>query len=553
MEIPIEHALQKALQLHSQGHLAQAKDAYADVLRRDPNHADALHMLGMLAGQTGNFEPCVELIERSLALKPDCPEAYNNLGNALRELGRVDQAAAAYARAVELKPDYAGVHRNLGSIYNDQGRPEQAIECYRKAAALDPHSAAIHSHLLYSLHLHPDYDAGQILAEHLAWAQQHAAPLASQIRRHANDRFPHRRLRVGYVSPDLCSHPVGRLLGPLFAHHDQAKYEISCYSDFPTPDHISESLKRQVRHWHDVYGMPDDALADKIRHGRIDILVDLAQHSGNNRMLTFARKPAPIQVAWLGYPSTTGLATMDYRLTDPYLDPPGQGDQFYSETSIRLPHCFWCYEPSLQTVEVNPLPARQNGFITFGSMNRFAKVTTPTLRLWREILQKLPTARLRTHSRIGHHLEAVKQFFQDGGVNLDRVSFVERKEVAEYLKQYHEVDVCLDPIPHGGGTTTCDALWMGVATITLSGKTAVGRGGVSILSNVGLKEFIAGSPEEYMSIAERLAGDLPALEQMRPTLRGRLAASPLMDGRQFAADIESAYRQMWRILCAKAQ
>ena len=537
--------------LHDQGRFSEARQALEQLLAQDPRHADALHLLGMIAGQSNRPDVARELIERSLAIKPTA-EAHNNLGNALRDLGEVDLAAAAYERAIALRPHYPGAYRNLANVFNDQGKPQEAALSLRKALSLEPQSAELHSALLYALHFHPEYDAKKLLEEHLAWARRHARPLAAQIQPHANDRRPDRRLRVGYVSPDFNSHPVGRLIGPLLAQHDRSKFEIIAYADVPAPDEVTAGLRKLVDRWYGVAGMSHADLAQKIRGDRVDILVDLAQHSGRNRMLVFARKPAPVQVAWLGYPGTTGLAAMDYRITDPYLDPPGEGDDCYSERSVRLPHCFWVYPAPADSPDPGPPPSEALGAITFGCMNRFAKVTRPTLELWRQILHATPGSRLLAYSRIGSHLQSVYQFFEAGGVSRDRIQFVPRQPVQLYFAQYRAIDIALDPIPHGGGATTCDALWMGVPVVTLAGKTAVGRGGVSILSNVNLPSLIAKSPEHYVAVAVELARDAARLKQLRGELRARLLASPLMDCQAFARDLEGAYRQMWEGWCGGA-
>jgi predicted O-linked N-acetylglucosamine transferase (SPINDLY family) len=404
---------------------------------------------------------------------------------------------------------------------------------------------------LYALHFCSDYDAKALLAEHRKWGELHERPLANQRRSFDNDPDPDRRLKIGYVSADFCNHPVGRFLVPLFASHDHRQVEICCYSDQMKPvDSTTRQLKGAADRWQIIKGISDVELAELIRKDRIDILVDLAQHSADNRLMTFAHKPAPVQVTWLGYPGTTGLNAMDYRLTDLYLDPPGQGDENYTECSIRLPHCFWCYEPLETTSPVNALPAMQNGYVTFGCMNRFNKVTTASLELWRRILLAVPNSRLLIHSPIGDHLNAIRRRFVEGGIASRRVEFIERQPMPRYLWEYYRMDIGLDPFPHGGGTVTCDSMWMGMPVVTLSGRTAVGRGGVSLLSNVGLPELIAHSEEEYLSIAVELASDLPRLAALRAGLREKMKASPLMDGKRFAGDMEAAYRQMWRMWCA---
>jgi predicted O-linked N-acetylglucosamine transferase (SPINDLY family) len=400
-----------------------------------------------------------------------------------------------------------------------------------------------------TLHFHPDYDAQAILAEHWLWAERHAAPLACEIRPHANARTPERRLRVGFVSPDLRDHPVGRLLRPLFTHHDRRGMEFLVYSDVRRRDAISELLASHVDVWHNIIRQSDAEVAERIRHDRVDILVDLALHTAQNRMLVFARKPAPVQVTMLGLPATTGLPTMDYRLTDPYLDPPGLYDAHYSEQSIRLPHCFWNFQPPPNSPPVTALPALRDGFVTFGCLAQFAKISRPALELWVKILQAMPDARLVLLAAPGSHRDAMRERFEQGGISGSRITFLPWADQNAYFARYGDLDLCLDSFPYNGHTTTIDALWMGVPVITLAGRTAVGRGGVSILSNVGLTELIAATPEHYVALAVAWASDLARLAGVRAELRPRMEASPLLDGRQYTADVEAALRTMWKSWC----
>jgi predicted O-linked N-acetylglucosamine transferase (SPINDLY family) len=399
---------------------------------------------------------------------------------------------------------------------------------------------------------HPDYDAARILAEHRQWAGKFAAPLAQEIARHQNDRTPDRRLRIGYVSPDLRLHPVGRFLLPLLAQHNHKAFEIVAYSSVRRSDAITDRLRSYVDVWENITGLTDAEAAAKIRADRIDVLVDLSLHMAQNRMLLFARKPAPVQATWLGYVGTTGLSTMDYRLSDPHLDPPGQGDESYVEKTLRLPHSFWCYQAPDASPDVNELPALSNGCVTFGCLNNFCKVTAPTLELWASLLRQVPGSRLVIHANAGSHQEIVRQRFVSAGVEGSRIRFVASQRMEDYFAQYGQLDLALDPFPYGGGTTTCDALWMGVPVVTLAGRTAVGRAGVSLLSNLGLPELIAQTPEQYLSIARNLAADLPRLAQLRRQLRPMMQASVLMDAPRFAAEMEAAYRQMWIAWCATA-
>jgi predicted O-linked N-acetylglucosamine transferase (SPINDLY family) len=327
--------------------------------------------------------------------------------------------------------------------------------------------------------------------------------------------------------------------------------ELVCFSDVRVPDGVTERLRGLVDAWRETSGLGDAALAAQIRADSIDILVDLTQHTANNRLLVFARKPAPVQATMLGMPGTTGLSTMDYRLTDPHLDPPGLVDSHSTERSIPLPRCYWCYEPRDDAPAVGPLPAERRGFVTFGCLNQFAKVSRPALELWARILLSVSRVRLLVHSQPGRHLEAVRRMFADAGVAPDRVAFVGRVPHPEYLALYNEIDLCLDPFPYGGGISTLDALWMGVPVITLAGCTAVGRAGASILAHVGLPELIARTPEEYLAFAVAWAGDCGRLSALRSGLRQRMCASGIMDGRRYAADMEFVFREMWTSWCRR--
>jgi protein O-GlcNAc transferase len=581
--ITIEQALQRALEHQQAGRLAEAIAAYRCAIALQDDLAEAHNNLGNALWETGQVEAAIAALRQAIALRPGAPQpynnlgavlsgagrldeaiaalhraialepgypsAYNNLGYALWNAGRLDEACTALERAIALKPDYGDAHNNLGNVSKDQGRLDEALASFRRAQESNPEDARAASNLLFNLHSHPDCDAQALLAEHRRWARRHAAPLAVQIRHHDNDRNPDRTLRVGYVSPDLRAHAVGNMLCSLFAHHDPGRVAIHAYADLHAPDRVSRKLKALAHHWLDTAGLTDAQLADRIRADRIDILVDLALHTAGNRMLVFARKPAPVQVTMLGLPATTGLDTIDYRLTDPYLDPPGTTDADYTEVPIRLPHCFWIFQPPDDSPPVTTLPAEHNGFVTFGCLNQFAKVSPPALNLWVKILQALPDARLVIQAQPGSHLAPVRTLFAQGGIAGERIEFAARAQRHVYFERFQNLDLGLDPFPYNGHTSTLDALWMGVPVITLAGRTAVGRGGVSILANLGLPELIAQTPEQYVAIAVRLAGDRARLAAVRAGLRERMQAAPLLDGKQFAGDVEAAFRGMWQTWC----
>jgi predicted O-linked N-acetylglucosamine transferase (SPINDLY family) len=578
-----DQAFAIALGHHQAGRLAEAERGYREILQVDSRHSDALHFLGVIAFQTDNLEPALDLVQRSVALRPDGAVYRNNLGQILERLGRGEEAERAYAaavaldpayaeaynnlghrlhgrdelagaetcfrKAVELNPQYAEPHTNLGNLLKDRGELDAAIAEYRQAIALNPGQSFLHSNLLLTLHYHPDYSPADLKREHAAWARRHVAPLVSARRLHINDAAPDRRLRIGYVSPDFREHAVARFILPVLEAHDAREVEVFAYSDVVRPDNVTHSIRARVHQWRDVNALSDEQVAAVVRADRIDILVDLAAHSGRNRLLAFARKPAPVQITWLAYCSTTGVDAIDYRLTDRFLDPPGTDLTQYTERSIALPDCYWCYSPPLQAGATAPPCDRREGPLTFGCLNNFAKVTNATLALWMELLQRVPEAMLLLYAPPGHHRDRVHEAMRQKQLPAGRLRFVPRQPLADYLDTWRDIDVALDPFPYCGGTTTCDALWMGVPVVTLAGRTAVSRAGASLLSNVGLERLIARSSEEYVALAASLIRDAAALARFRAELRERLHASPVMDAKRFTRNLEATFRRVWKTWC----
>jgi protein O-GlcNAc transferase len=537
-----------------QGKLPEAVASYRQAVRCQPDFAAAHSNLGNALRELGRLEEAVASLQEALRLQPDYTEAHYNLAIALRAQGKLDEALASSRQAIRCKPDYAEAHLNLGNILKDQGRLDEALAAYRTCLNIQPHAAHMHSNLVLTLHYHPGYDAAAIYEECRRWNQQHAEPLSKLIQPHTNQPNPERRLRIGYVSPVFRDHASSFFTIPLLSNHDHRDYEIVCYSDGSWSDDLTERHRRCADIWRSTAGLSDEQLAELVRSDQVDILVDLAMHTANNRLLVFARKPAPVQVAWLGYPGTTGLSTIDYRLTDPYLDPPGLFDASYSEQSVRLPDTFWCYDPLTDGPPVNSLPALENGIATFGCLNNFCKINDTVLALWAQVLQAVPQSRLLLLAPPGEARERVSARLLQEGLAAERIEFATRQPRTEYLGLYHRMDLCLDPLPYNGHTTSLDALWMGVPTITLVSKqTAFGRAGWSQLCNLGLQEWAAETAEQYVALAAQVAGDLPRLQELRTTLRQRMQQSPLMDGQRFARHVEQAYRQMWRRWCHAQQ
>ena len=532
------------------GQLNEAISALRQAVLLKPDLAEAYSSLGSALKDNGQQDAAIACHKEAVRLKPDLAEAHSNFGNTLKEMGKYDEAAACHRRAIQLKPDLAEAHSNLGSVLREMGQIEEAIACHREAIRIKPDFVNAHSCLVFALNCDPNRNAEEILTEHRAWSDRHALPLMREMISHANDRSPERRLRIGYVSADFRRHSVGHFFAPLLEHHDRQSFEIFCYSNVQYPDGLSERMKRSCDVWRNIVGLGDEAVADLVRSDAIDILVDLSGHTAGNRLLVFARKPAPIQVTYLGYANTTGMAAIDYRLTDALADPPGMTDQLNVEKLWRLPGCAWCYEPPKDAAEV---PPREDGPIIFGCFNAFAKTNSNLVALWAELLKRVPESRLLLKSAGAGESSSRQRIlsrFAEHGVPSERIEMIGRiADQRQHLQYYHRVDVALDTYPYHGTTTTCEALWMGVPVMTLGGGTHVSRVGVSLLSCVGLPELVAQSAEEYVSIAVGLANDLQRLAELRRTLRSRMRQSPLMDAVRFARDIETAYRHAWRNWC----
>ena len=535
--------------LRERGQFDEAVIAFRRALLLQPDYPEALNNLGNMLRERGESDEAIAIFGRTLELRPDLPETHSNLGDALRERGEFDGAVASCRRALELKPDLPETHNILGLALRDRGQLDEAIAAYRRALQIKTDDPGVHSNLVFALHFHPGQDARTISEEHQRWNRQFCDPLQQFLLPHINSRDRERRLRVGYVSPDFRDHAVGHFVLPLFARHDPERIEVLCYSGVLRPDSVTEHL-RALGRWRNTVGISDTGLAEMIRGDALDILVDLSLHTAGNRLPVFARQPAPVQVSWLAYAGSTGLPGIGYRLTDAHLEPPGEERGWSAEEPVRLPDCWCCYHPVGDSPEINALPALSAKGVTFGSLNRFAKMHEGVLELWSRALAAVNGSRLLMLCPDGWTRERVRAFFGARGIIGERVEFVGFLPRWEYLRLYQRIDIGLDPFPFNGMTTTCDALWMGVPVLTLPGATPVSRAGLSLLSSVGLGELAASSEEDYVRIAVELAGNLARLADLRATLRPRMQASPLMDAPRFARNVEAAYRSMWERWCA---
>ena len=534
--------------------LEESVRCYEKALEINPNYAEAYNNMGVAYKFMGNSEKSVECYKKALEVNPNHAEAYNNLGIAMNNQGRTGEAIKYYSKAMDIRSNYAEAHNNMGYAMNDQGRLEEAAEYYRKAVEMKPDYNQAHSNLLFTLQYGSNHSPEWLFGQHREWNEKHAKSLSEQILPHSNEKNPGKRLRVGYVSPDFRGHSCAYFIEPLLRSHDKTQVEVFCYSELQKPDEITNHIRQVADHWYETSGKSDAAVAEQIRADQIDILVDLAGHTANNRLLVFARKPAPIQINWLGYPDTTGMDVMDYRLTDSTADPEGMTDRYFTETLTRLPQGFLCYAPLLKTPDVGELPFLKTGSITFGSFNNLTKVTREVIAAWSEILLQVPGSRLLLKSRQlidEATCQIYHQMFSENGIPAERVSLMPRKLTqGEHLDLYNQIDVGLDPFPYNGTTTTCEALWMGVPVITLCGVRHVSRVGASILTRVGLTDLIADSRNDYIAKAVHLSRDIERLKSLRATTRQRMMSSPLCNAPNFARSVEAVYRQMWLKWCS---
>jgi protein O-GlcNAc transferase len=535
--------------LHESGQLDEAITAYVSAIHLKPDSAEVYTVLGNCLKKKGLFAEAAVAHRRAIELKPDLAEAHSNLGGVLKDGWLIDEAIAACERAIALQPDFGNAYGNLSQALMLSGQVEAGLAASRRVISLQPENAAAHGGYVFSLNYLADYDAAAIAREQAIWNDRHGEPWRKFILPHRNDPDPERRLRIGYVSADFWAHPVGRFLLPLLENHDKERHEIFAFSQATISDPLTKEFMAACDGWTSVVGLSDDQMAARVRQDEIDILVDLSLHTAGNRLLVFARHPAPVQITWLGYPGSTGLKTMDYRISDPYLDPAGADLSIYSEKTLTLPDSFWCYQPSSSAGEVAPCPVRERGEVTFGCLNHFGKVTPQMLRVWMRLLHELPGAAILMHVTPGNSRQRVLDLFAQAGIDPQRIQFEGRVHPRDYFQLYGKIDIALDTSPFAGGTTTCDALWMGVPVVTMRGQTVIGRGGVSILTNVGLPQLVAESEEQYLQIATGLAGDRGQLERWRSELRQKMQASPLMDAPRFARNMEAAYRTAWRQWC----
>jgi protein O-GlcNAc transferase len=527
----------------------EAIDCYHRALKLRPDYALARYNLGNLFLVSGLYEDAREQYRKVLARNPDDLGARLNLGIAQLRLGEVDAAIACLQRVTAAEPRVALAWSNLGKAWHAAGRPDEAISCLERALGLQPDPVDWSSLLLARLYLHGDEPQAMERALR-GYAELVEAPLRAAWRPHGNSRDTSRRLRIGYVSADFRRHSVARFIEPVLAAHDRAAFEVFCYHNHELQDEVSARIAASVDHWIPCHELSDDELARRIGEDGIDILVDLSGHTRGNRLPVFARRPAPVQVTWLGYPATTGLSAIDYRLCTEDTDPP-EAERWHSERLWRLPGSLWCYRPTIESkrVPVQP-PLLARGCVTFGSFNRLSKLSPETLDAWCEIMRRLPDARLEmTGIPQGSARTRLREYFSRAGVALRRLALHDRLPDGELQTLQARIDIALDCFPYNGTTTSCDLLAAGIPVIALEGSTSVARAGYALLRQLGMDELVASDSAEYVALATSLATDAPRLARVRGELQEKFDASPLRDEAGFTAGLEQAYREMWRRYC----
>jgi protein O-GlcNAc transferase len=485
--------------------------------------------------------------ERAALLEPNSHVPWVMLGNVASELGALDSAVAHYARARDLNPGDHVIRYNLGLNQLWRGYIDAAIEDLRAACALNPSYLQAHTSLIGALLNSDRTSPEEIFATTREWGARFSLEYPASAPSTVLPSADHpERLRVGFVSGDFRTHSVAHFFEPILSARDRGAFTYVLYNNFHLQDAVTERLRSNADDWRDVWRLTDDALIELIRTDRIDILVDLSGHTLSNRLAVFARRAAPVQVSYLGYPASTGLATMDYRITDAVTDPPVPADDWHCERLLRMPDSQWCFRPFGTPAPPGPLPAREAGFVTFGSFNNLTKASDTLLRCWVQILVKLPTAHLRlTRVRSAQRAAEIIALFGQSGVAPERIECVVYANEPPYGEQFAGVDIALDNYPYNGVTTTCESLYVGVPVVSLYGRNGVSRSGLSLLGTLGLGELAASTPEQYVDIAVALGSDLSRLEQLRASMRARFEQSSLRDEKLFAANFEKLLLSAW--------
>lgn len=536
------------ISLHEMGALDESASCYRKAISIEPRTVIFHNNLGLVLHDFEQADVVLASYHKAIEINPNYANAYNNLGLTLYELGQHDEAIECYQKCIELDPELPEVYCNYGTALRDMGNIDEAIHHYIKALQLRPSFENAYDALLFCVNYHPDLSGEEIYAYYREYQNFFGAPFLSTWKPHTNQRDSSQKLRIGYVAASFHSHACRHFLQPLLANHDRQHFEIYAYAQISKSDEFTESYKQYCDHWIPTRGMTDDALAERIRSDGIDVLVDISGHTAGNRLQVFARKPAPVSLHWLDFGYTTGLEAIDYYLTDDATIPEGS-QQLFSETPWKLPGVAYAYRPAEGMGEVNTLPAKERGYVTFGTLTRAVRINEHVIRVWSEILKATPNARLVVNSGNYQNIR-MKEFllnrFVEQGIAPERLAIGCDSPPWDVLRG---IDIGLDCFPHNSGTTLFETLYMGIPFVTLANRPSVGRLGASVLHGLGHPEWIAETEAEYIFKAVALAADMPALEQLRSGLRAEMQQSALMDEIGFTRSVEDAYQQMWKRWC----
>lgn len=530
---------------------AEAESFFNQALRSNPRSLEVRASLVNLHLSQGNLEEAAAAAESALKLRPDWLDLLFDYGLILKRMARQTEAEAVFRRAIGIDRTYVRAYQMLGAVLVSQGRIQDALDTFAEGRRHCADTFDLESPEMFALNCKDDISIGDLFARHVDYGRRLEQSYPARFDSFENSPDPDRRLRIGYVSADFQYHVVPLFLMPLLEERDRSAIEVFCYSTGDTADKYTERLRNLADVWRPVSRMPPEEVADLIHRDRIDVLVDLAGHSGTPNLRIFALRAAPIQATWVGYLNTTGLTRIQYRISDNHCDPPGLTDPYHTEQLIRLPHSQWCYRPFVEVDCEREAPFQHNGHITFGSFNQTVKISPTVRKLWGEILTRVPESRFVVVGVVDKRgQEDLFRDLENAGVDRTRITMIPYIPIEDYYRSFGRVDIALDTIPFSGGTTTCDALWMGTPVITYPGVRSWSRSAASILTTLGLTECIADSPEDYVRLAVQLAANPARIAELRASLRSRMIGSPLMDKRLFARDMETAFRRMWQTWCS---
>ncbi|HEX8524135.1 MAG TPA: tetratricopeptide repeat protein [Tepidisphaeraceae bacterium] len=537
----------------AKGDLPAAVDCCRKILAQAPQMPEPHNNLAIILAEDGQLDEAIAEVQKAIAINPHFGEGWNTLGQLLHQQGSATDEIVAYNRAIATNVHEAAYQINLATALLQQGRVEEALEVQRRAVSIAPHVPQVHANMLMALSSSPAHSARDIYEAHLDWSRRHTDKLP-KFSDFSNAPDPGRPIRIGYVSPDFRAHPVGTFIEPILAHHDPQQVQVFCYSSAARSDAVTRRIRALNVTWRDVATISDVQFCEQIRKDGIDILVDLAGHTSGNRLLAFARRPAPIQITYLGYPATTGISEIDYRLTDGRADPPRLTEKYHTETLIRLPDTFLCFRAPDIAPPVSPAPAIKNGFVTFASFANLSKLNDPLIALWSRVLQRSPASKLLLKS-LGLGDDGLRQQiitrFAANNIAADRLELRPLDPTRDaHFASFAGIDITLDTFPYAGTTTTCESLYMGVPVVTLTGESHRSRVGHSILETVGVPHLIAADESNYIDIAANLASDVHALNKIRQSLRPQMQLSPLMNEKRSTRNLEQIYREIWQRWCS---